>query len=66
MHGSRNAARKFFQKIKPISEGFQSKASFCKHQGGNMVTDIKSSLEVWRVHFNSIMEMTRIIPPMKS
>ena len=38
MHGSRNDAQKFFQKIKRMSE-----ASFCKDQDGNMVTDIKSS-----------------------
>ena len=46
MHASRNDARKFFQKIKRMSEGFNSKASFCKDQDGNMVTDIKSSLEI--------------------
>ena len=45
MHGSRNDARKFFQMIKRMSEDFKSKASFCKDQDGNMVTDIKSSLE---------------------
>ena len=38
MHGSRNDARKFFQMIKRMSEGFKSKASFCKDQDGNMVT----------------------------
>ena len=42
MHGSRNDARKFFQMIKRMSEGFKSKASFRKDQDGNMVTDIKS------------------------
>ena len=54
MHGSRNDARKFFQK-KLMSEGFKSKASFCKDQNGNMVTDIKSSLELWRSHFNATL-----------
>ena len=29
---------------KRMSEGFKSKASFCRDQDGNMVTDIKSSL----------------------
>ena len=38
MHGSRNDAGKFFQKIKRMSEAF-----FCKDQDGNMMTDIKSS-----------------------
>ena len=44
MHGSRNDARKFFQKVKCMSEGFKSKPSLCKVQDGNMLTDIKSSL----------------------
>ena len=35
MHGSRNDARKFFQMIKRMSDGFKSKASFCKDQDGN-------------------------------
>ena len=41
--------------IKRMSEGFKSKASFCKGQDGNMVTDIKSSLELWRAHFNATL-----------
>ena len=55
MHGSRNDARKFFQMIKRMSEGFKSKPSFCKDQDGNMVTDIKSSLDLWRAQFNAIL-----------
>ena len=46
MDGSRNDARKFFQKLKRMSEGFKSEASFCKDQEGNMVTAIKSSLDL--------------------
>ena len=65
MHGSRNDARKSFQRIKRMSEGFKSKASFCKDQDGNLRTDIKSSLDLWRTHFsgdatnNSANEMIR-------
>ena len=55
MHGSRNDARKFFQMIKRMSEGFKSKPSFCKDQDGNMVADIESSLELWRTHFNATL-----------
>ena len=51
MHGS----RKFFQKIKRMSEGFKSKASFCKYQDGNLVADIKNSLDLLRQHFNAIL-----------
>ena len=38
-----------------MSEGFNSKASFCKDQYGNMVTDIKSPLKLWRAHFNATL-----------
>ena len=64
MHGSRNDAWKFFQKIKRMSEGFKSKTSFCKNQDGNVVTDIKSSQELWRAqpHLTAII---RTIPQMK-
>ena len=55
MHGSRNEARKFFQKIKRMTEGFKTGASFCKDQEGNLVTDVKSSLSLWRAHFNNIL-----------
>ena len=54
IHGSRNDARKFFQKIKRMSDGFKTGASFCKDQDGNLVTDIKGSLDLWRAHFNAI------------
>ena len=55
MHGSSNDAPQFFQKIKPISEGFITGASFCKDQVGNLVTDIKSLLDLWRAPFNAIL-----------
>ena len=55
MHGSRNDARKFFQNIKHMSEGFKTEASFCKDQDGNSLTDIKSSLDLWRALFNAIL-----------
>ena len=32
-----------------------SEASFCKDQDGNMVIDIKSSIDLWRAHFNAIL-----------
>ena len=43
------------RKIKRMSERFKSGASFCKDQDGNMLTDIKSSLELWRPHFNATL-----------
>ena len=44
--------------IKLMSEGFKSKAFFCKDHDGNMVTDIKSSLELWMAHFNATLNDT--------
>ena len=53
MHASGNDARKFFQKIKGTSEGFKTGVSFCKDQDGSLVTDIKSSLELWPADFHT-------------
>ena len=50
MHASRNDARYFFQKIKRMSEGFKS-GGF----SGNIVTDIKNSLDLWRAYFNATL-----------
>ena len=38
-----------------LSVYLKAGASFCKDQDGNMVTDIKSSLDLWRTHFNAIL-----------
>ena len=66
MHGSRNDARKLFQKIKRMSEVFKSKSSFCKDQDGNLVTDIKSSLDLdGRISMPYLTAMIRTIPQMK-
>ena len=57
MHDSRNDARKFLQKIKRMSEGCRTGASFCKHQDGNLVTDIKCSVDLWRAYFNVMLKV---------
>ena len=36
-------------------EVFKTGASFCTDQDGNLVTDIKSLLDLWWAHFNSIL-----------
>ena len=55
MHGSWNNARKFYQKIKHMSEGFKTGASFCKDQDGNLVTDIKSSLDLRHTYMHTYL-----------
>ena len=55
MHGSRNDAWKFFQKIKGMSESFKTVDYSCKDQDGNLVTDITSALDLWQANFNAIL-----------
>ena len=38
-----------------MSEGFTIGASVCKDQDGNMLIDIKSLVDLWRAHFNAIL-----------
>ena len=55
MHCSTNDARQFFQKIKHMSKGFKTEASFCKDQDLTLVTYINSLLELWLAHLNEIL-----------
>ena len=55
MHMDRNEARKFFQKIKRLSDGFKTGAKSCKDAHGNMVTDAQGILKAWREHFSKLL-----------
>ena len=55
IHNSRNKTRKFYKKIKRLLEGFETGASFCKEKDGNLVTDVKSTLNIWRVYFDQLL-----------
>ena len=41
--------------MKRMADEFKSRASFCKDPDGNMVTDIKNSLELWRAHYTATL-----------
>ena len=38
MHRCRNDARKFYQNVKRLTEGYKPAAFFCKDEKGNLVT----------------------------
>ncbi|XP_054086336.1 craniofacial development protein 2 isoform X1 [Zeugodacus cucurbitae] len=40
----RGNARKFYEKMKRLNEGFKTGASSCRDQGGNLVTDVQGIL----------------------
>ena len=39
MHRCTNDARKFYQKVKRLTEGYKQRATSCKDENGNLVTD---------------------------
>jgi hypothetical protein len=55
MHGSRNEARKFYQKVKRMAHGSKTGAPSCRDKDGNLVTDVNSKLEIWRAHFCEVL-----------
>ena len=44
MYRSQNEVRKFYQRVKHTTEGFDTGASSCKDKDGNLVTDEDSVL----------------------
>ena len=48
----RNEVRKFYKKIKRLSEGFKTGTSSCRDKDGNLVTDVQGTLAFWRDHFS--------------
>ena len=56
MHRYRNDARKFYQKVKRLTEGNKSGASSCKDKNGNLVTDLQGVLRLWRKNFSTILQ----------
>lgn len=55
MSRDRNDTRKFFEKIKQMSGGSKTRASHCKDESGNLVTDKQESLKIWRDHFSRLL-----------
>ena len=55
MPNNQKETRKFYQKIKRLPEGCKTGASFYKDKNGNLVTDVKSTLNIWRAHFDQLL-----------
>ena len=56
MHRCRNDARKFYQKLKRLTEGYKPGASSGKDENGNLVTDPQGVLRLWRKHFSTPLQ----------
>ncbi|XP_054745770.1 uncharacterized protein LOC129250151 [Anastrepha obliqua] len=56
MLANRNNARKFYQKVRRLTEGFKTGAFSYKNKDGDLVTDIQSSLKLWREHFSNFLK----------
>ncbi|XP_037930779.1 uncharacterized protein LOC119665622 [Teleopsis dalmanni] len=52
---NRNDARKFYQKVNRLTQGFKPGASTCKDENGNLVTDTQNVLKVWKEHFSKLL-----------
>ncbi|XP_053968269.1 uncharacterized protein LOC128869687 [Anastrepha ludens] len=55
MLANRNNARKFYQKVRRLTEGFQTGTFSCKKKDGELVIDIQSNLKLWREHFSNLL-----------
>ncbi|XP_060665569.1 uncharacterized protein LOC132797813 [Drosophila nasuta] len=51
----RNEARNFYQRVKRLTQGFKSGAVACRDDDGNLVTEAKVVLRLWRDHFSSLL-----------
>ncbi len=55
MLANRNNARKFYQKVRRLTEGFKTGAFSCKNKDGELSTDIQINLKLWREHFSNLL-----------
>ena len=44
-----------YQKIKRMAQSFYTGVSFCKDEESNLMMDEKSTLEIWKNHFNKAL-----------
>ena len=56
MHRCRNDARKCYQNVKRLTEGYYPGASSCKVENENLVTDTQGVLRLWRKHFSTLLQ----------
>ncbi|XP_050337863.1 uncharacterized protein LOC126764111 [Bactrocera neohumeralis] len=51
----RGNARKFYKKMRRLTEGFKTGAYSCRTPKGDLATDAQSILKLWREHFSSLL-----------
>ncbi|XP_050339414.1 uncharacterized protein LOC126765720 [Bactrocera neohumeralis] len=51
----RGNARKFYEKMRRLTQGLKTKAYSCRTQSSDLVTDAQSILKLWREHFSSLL-----------
>ncbi|XP_049316710.1 uncharacterized protein LOC125779404 [Bactrocera dorsalis] len=51
----RGNARKFYEKMRRLTEGFKTGAYSCRTPQGDLVTDAQSILRLWREHFSNLL-----------
>ena len=63
---NRNDARKFYQQVKRLTEGFKPGAYTCKDEEGNLVTDAQRVLQIWKEHFSTLLSSDEATNPTQS
>ena len=56
MYRCRNEARKFYQEVKRLTEGYKPGACSCKDENGNLETGPQGVLRLWRKHYYTLLE----------
>ncbi|XP_049306667.1 uncharacterized protein LOC125777006 [Bactrocera dorsalis] len=59
----RGNARKFYEKMRRLTEGFKTGAYSCRTPKGDLVTDAQSILKLWREHFSSLLNGSESTTP---
>ena len=56
MHRCRNDARKFYQKVKRLTEGLKPGASSCKDKNLCLIKDPQGVLGLWKKHCSTLLQ----------
>ncbi|XP_049301820.1 LINE-1 retrotransposable element ORF2 protein isoform X6 [Bactrocera dorsalis] len=59
----RGNVRKFYDKMRRLTEGFKTGAYSCRTPKGDLVTDAQSILKLWREHFSSLLNGSESTTP---
>ncbi|XP_050335103.1 uncharacterized protein LOC126762422 [Bactrocera neohumeralis] len=56
-------ARKFYERMRRLTEGFKTGAYSCRTPKGDLVTDVQSILKLWKEHLSSLLNGSESITP---